>query len=277
MTMLLETMSHAFVSRVRGVELASLWANLLRAVPDGGIDGKALPARACVSRRAMRSMIGSASKRGLVDVDGSLVRLTDEGRAAEPAWPTESCPPLASLVSQLELEHPHHVISYGTADPTMTGGPGVDWKPVPRGFDGDVSALPVVSLLSQALVAFAIEYERERVGPLTWAANAFQRIDDDGVDVASLPPKGLHSVANWRRLGFLTVDGEVARLTAQGRLARDAYPPLTARLEAQWRERYGERLVDDIESAMRVDDPDGLPSFPVIVWTGTEFAERSPW
>lgn len=269
---LLEALSHAFVGRVRDVPLASLWANLLRVVPEGGVDAKALPALACVSRRAMRSMIGSASKRGLVEVDGSLVRLTGEGRAVEPSWSTELCPPLASLVSQLELEHPHHVISYGTADPTMTGGPGVDWKPVVRTRGVDVIALPVASLLSQALIAFAMEYERERVGPLTWAANWLPRIDDDGVAASSLPARGLHSVTNWARLGILTVEDGVARLTAPGRMARNAYMPLTERIESQWRERYGGRLIDEIESAVRVADPSGLPAFPVIVWNGTEFA-----
>lgn len=270
--MLLEALSHAFVSRVRGVPLASLWANLLRVVPEDGVETKALPALACVSRRAMKSMIGSASKRGLVDIDGQLVRLTDDGRAVEPAWPPEPCPPLASLVSQLELEHPHHVISYGSADPTMTGGPGVDWKPVPRRPGVDLSALPLPSLLSQAIVAFAIEYERERVGPLTWAANWLPRIGDDGVDASSLPAKGLHSVTNWERLGFLRVDDGVARLTAPGRMARDAYRPVAERIESQWRARYGSQLVDHIELSMRVADSSGLPAFPVIAWNGTEFA-----
>jgi hypothetical protein len=52
-------------------------------------------------------------------------------------------------------------VPYGTADPSFAaGGRGVDWKPVPRESTSKVEVLPMASLLSQALVAFAIEYER---------------------------------------------------------------------------------------------------------------------
>jgi hypothetical protein len=68
---------------------------------------------------------------------------------------------------------------------------------------------------------------------------------------------------------------KVVRLTVLGRAVRDAYRPLAARIEAGWRERYGGTVIDEVESAIRLADPLGLPAFPVVVWTGVEFAEAS--
>ncbi len=128
------------------------------------------------------------------------------------------------------------------------------------------------SLLSQALTAFAIEYERERAGPIAWAANVLRGIGDDGVDLASLPSKGTHSFPNLARLGVATVDhASVVRLTTVGRSMRDAFEPLTARIEARWRIHYGGDVLDAVIDAVAVASED-LPRFPVVVWTGVDFA-----
>jgi hypothetical protein len=54
---------------------------------------------------------------GLVEIDGDEVRILTSLPAIEPAC----CPALEALVSQLELEHPHFRVPYGTADPTLAG------------------------------------------------------------------------------------------------------------------------------------------------------------
>jgi hypothetical protein len=272
--MLIEALSGAFVSRVAGVPLASTWANLLRLVPAAGVRAKALPALAGLSRRAMKSVVHASARRGLVLVEGEIVRLTDAGRRVRPAnaLETGACAPLAALVSRLDLEHPHHVTPYGTADPSMTGGPGVDWKPVPRRQPSDTAALPMASLLSQALTAFAIEYEEARAGPIMWGANILRRIGDDGADRASLPGAGTNGVPNLQRLGVVEAGAsEVVRLTTRGRAMRDAFEPLSSRIEARWRARHGGELVDSVIDAVAVAGDD-LPAFPVVVWTGAEFA-----
>src|ERR1700735_1758099 len=128
----------------------------------------------------MKTIVNAATKHGMVVVDGGEVRLLAALRPIEPA----SCPSLEALVSQLELEHPHFPVPYGTADPTFSGGgPGVNWKPVAREAAFSVARLPVTALLSQALVAFAIEYERERRGPIQWAANILRGIGGGAQDV----------------------------------------------------------------------------------------------
>ena len=69
---------------------------------------------------------------------------------------------LESLVAAFPLEHPHYPASYGLADASITGGNGVDWKPVRRTGGDPVANLPLSALVSQALVAFAMEYEEPR-------------------------------------------------------------------------------------------------------------------
>ena len=269
--MLLEALSGAFVTRVRGVPLASTWANLLRVVPDGGIAAKSLPPLVCLSRRAMISVVKSSARMGLVRVDGDTVHLSDAGRVVRPATALETgaCAPLATLVAQLELEHPHHIAPYGTADVSMTGGPGVDWRPVARR-GGDTAVLPIASLLSQALTAFAIAYEQQRQGPIVWGANMRPGAVEDSIDPASIP-----NTAAFVRHQFATLDASgLMRLTARGRAVRDAFEPLAQQIEAQWRERLG-KVIDDAIEALAVPG-ELLPRFPIVVWNGAEFALSSP-
>jgi hypothetical protein len=114
--------------------------------------------------------------------------------------------------------------------------------------------LSMTALLSQALVAFAIEYEQQRRGPIQWAANILDGLDDVGADVAPVPGRGPHTVANLERLRIVTVgQDKVVRLAARGRAMRDAYRPLCERVESRWRRRMGSSLIDQIIDAVGVD------------------------
>jgi hypothetical protein len=215
----------------------------------------------------MKTLINSAARRGMVAIDGGQVRLALALPPVEPA----SCPALETLVAHFELEHPHFPVPYGTADPTFTGGPGVDWKPVPRESASNVERLSAAALLSQALVAFAVEYEEERRSPIQWAANILRGMGDDVVDLPPIPKHGTHSVANLRRLGIVTVDGDDgARLTAKGRRMRDAHEPLCEQIESRWRDRLGSPFIDEVIEAVS-GNGDGT-TFPLIAWAGAEFA-----
>lgn len=265
--MLLETLSGAFQSLTRpGLCTESV---LLRPLQDGPLPAAELWRHGRVSKRAMKTIVNAAAKQGMVEVDGGEVRLLVSLPPIEPA----SCPPLEALVSQLELEHPHFPVPYGTADPSFRGrGPGgVDWKPVPRQPTSSVEGLPLTALLSQALVAFAIDYEKERRGPIQWAANVLQGIADDGVEVPSLPKTGTISMRNLERMGVGTVDRDnIVRLTTRGRAMRDAYRPLCEQIESQWRDQMGASLIDEIVQAVRVEG--NWRPFPLVAWTGAEFS-----
>ena len=262
--MLLESLSAAFQSRARpGL---STEAVLLRTLEPGPAPIKELWRIGRVSKRAMETIVNAAMRQDMVALDDGAVSLLASLPEADPA----SCPPLEALVSQLELEHPHFPVPYGTADPSFTGGPGVDWKPVPRGSDSNVGDLSMTALLSQALVAFAIEYENRRRGPIQWAANILQTLDDQGVGLLRLPERGTHSVKNLVRLGILAQDHQAVRPTALGRAMRDAYRPLCEQVESRWRHRYGSSLLDEVVDA--VGAAGQCRPFPLVAWTGREFS-----
>lgn len=218
---------------------------------------------------------------------------------------------LRAIVGQLDLEHPHYPTGYGPADPSMVGagavpakvGPprvpahGKDWSPVVRATTAkatkapattasDVDDLPLFALLSQVLVAFAIDYEEHQPGPLATAANVLRWIPDGDVPLAELPRlAGVTGAgtSGLERHGVVSVTtgrppaGPSARLTDVGRRLRDAYEPSTRAVEAAWVERHG-AAVGELRAALESIDGSiaaDRPHFPVVVFTGTGFAEVS--
>jgi len=165
-------------------------AVVLRPLAGGPVPAKELWLRARASRRAMVSMLRAAVKQGLVVEAGGVASLAT---ALAPDVPS-MCAPLVELVSRFELAHPDFPITYGTADQSFRGGPGVDWRPVPRTERAD--GLPQSALLSQALVAFGIDYEARGLGPIMWAASMV-RGDHAG------------QMSGMERHGFMRAGGEL--------------------------------------------------------------------
>lgn len=248
--MLIEALSGAFVARAGpGLCTESV---VLRPLAAGPVPVRELWRRARVSKRAMTTMLKAAHRRGLVAVDDAASLLVDPP-AVEPA----TCAPLVELVSRFELEHPHFPVTYGTADQSFTGGPGVDWEPVPR--EGPADGLPLTALLSQALVAFGIEYERAGRGPIMWAASLVRG------DHASMP-------SGMDRHGVI----EGGEPTPLGRHVRDGYAALCANIEESWRARFGGALIDDVIAAVGGE----RSTFPWVGWqNGNEWAvlASDPW
>jgi DNA-binding MarR family transcriptional regulator len=215
---------------------------------------------------------------------------------------------LERLVGQFDLELPHYPTGYGAADVSMTGaasthpshpaepGPprlpprGDDWHPVLRTRDDTVSALPLSALLSQALVAFAIDYESHGFGAILFAADVLPLIDDAGIPRRDAPPAGAISGDGrsvLERHGIVVVDppgpgpdgDRLVRLTARGRQQRDAYGPLTREVEARWADRFGTDAVAALRAALEALDPTRdptLPHFPIVRFElGLGFTEAS--
>lgn len=202
---------------------------------------------------------------------------------------------LEGVVSQLDLELPHYPVGYGAVDWRITGGAhaparpgppripahGADWAPVLRDRDADsLSGLPFFALVSQALVAFAIDYEA-RAGALWSAANVLRQIDDTGAPLAATPPAaGITGAgkSGLERHGIVTVTSDRnnpatkrVHLTPIGKQLRDAYVPLTAHVEREWKDQYGSTAVGALRNALaalsRDLDP-SLPHYPTITWVG---------
>ena len=143
---------------------------------------------------------------------------------------------------------------------------GQDWRPVARSEGDTVSELSLFALLSQALMAFAIDYEGCGGLALARSGNVLRFIGDEGVDVAlresrsrgsSKQVPAVSMLAALERHAYAEVavnqtDKRKGRLTLteKGRLVRDAYDDIVVAIEERWKRRYGADIVDEVRSAL---------------------------
>jgi hypothetical protein len=263
--------------RDEGMPRLAVWATVVQHLDEQGVDERDLPRLARLSKRALPPALKPLQRAGHIAITDKRVRLTPAGRAASDAWPplladaerrwrrrfgaarmTSLRRSLEQLASGFELHHPDYPTRYGPADPTVRGGPGKDWKPVPRP-PGASTGAPLTSLLSQALVELTADYDG-RAGPLAWAANVLRFIPGGDVAVAELSDGGW--VPTMARHGFVELSSDRSRvaLTPLSRRMRDAYLPVLATIEDEWSTRYGREVVDALRSALEaivaVVDPD---------------------
>ncbi len=151
--------------------------------------------------------------------------------------------------------------------------------------------MPLPTLLSQALVAFTIEFDNEferrmphrttnhgstgeaQHGPwlvsMAMWMNCMQFIGDEGVTVRRLEelartPTNLNGMVRW---GYVTIGADrVIRATSHGRRAQEVWRPLCGVIEQRWRARFGDERIDELrESLAAISDqidadlPDCLP------------------
>ena len=221
------------------------------------------------------------------------LQLTDAGKAAATMWPDRLASldkewrahplraVLESLVRQLRFEHPHFPASYGAADPSAIGGPamqnakrkddlpahGNDWKPVMRTEPDQVSDLPITALLSQTLMAFTIDYEDRFPWMLANTATVLHHIGTEPRPLSELPSdhgitgKG-KSLLERHLIVTVTADPSDAKkklvaLTDRGELVLTHHPRRLEAVEKEWRERYGDELVDELRDELARAAPDG--------------------
>jgi hypothetical protein len=244
-----------------------------------------------LSRRAMRTYLAHALKAKSVSLNGEVIELTGFGRVAHDEWGAaigEACSAceqrwgpalrraLTSIVDRLELDLPHYIHPYGPVDPTVRGAAtpgrehGADWKPVPRA-PGPSAGLSILALLSQALTAFAINYEAAHGWPLAWTANlmAFDH-PIPTVDVPRLIGIDARRAAG-ERLGVVEIVGRLAHPTPKVEALRAPHAALVAQVEAGWRSRFGEAPVDALLDALRAVDQKLAPGHadhPMVSYTG---------
>ena len=174
-------------------------------------------------------------------------------------------------------------------------------------------SLSLSALLSQALVAFTIEFDNEAehrlphrttdhgasvhgdgawlVSLVIWE-NCLRHVTDQPITVGELETRARTgtNLDGMRRWGYITIDGTarkihkgrpgpdaVLRATAAGLRAREVWLPLPGLIEQRWRERFGAGQVDRLrESLVTVAsqlDP-GLPDcLPIL---GAALLSRGP-
>ena len=190
-----------------------------------------------------------------------------------------------SIVQDQDLEYPFFNTGYGPGDESVTGGNyrpaikgppripmrGAEFPVVIRDKSKSVHELPLSALLSQCLMAFAVEYEADGLGALIHVSRVLTQIPDEGKPLKDVKPlgnvEGSGKSLHERHLDVVVEpgkprDGErLVYLTPKGKHIRDAYPYTAQKIEKRWRERYGpaigniRRMLIDFEQQHGVHEP----------------------
>ena len=201
-----------------------VWSNVLRPFNEGAIERNDLVRRTIISRRTARALLRDLERLRWIEKEKDargqvLLRLTQAGDRAREAGArlADSAERdfasqfgtartarlrklLASVVNHLDIELPWYLTGYGPGDSSITGGDhvpeekgppripshGADWPVVLRDRSADIGTLPLSALLSQALAAYRIDYDRNMRGHgtgLDFVANFLQFVDDEGLDL----------------------------------------------------------------------------------------------
>ena len=199
---------------------------------------------------------------------------------------------LQTLISQIDVELPHYPTGYGQGDSSVTGGNyipedpgppripghGQEWPVVMRSDGGTESTLSLSALLSQALMAFTIDYDSDAegvFGGLGGAVTFFRFVGNEGMPlgeasrIGDVTGTGRSNLERHRLVvveaGRHRADERLVTLTSRGRRVRDTYPVLVVEIERRWRAQYGAKLIDDLRTSLEaLDDQleNGLPDFP---------------
>jgi DNA-binding MarR family transcriptional regulator len=128
-------------------------------------------------------------------------------------------------------------------------------------------------LLSQVLLAFTLDFERESAISLPVGASLLRVLTEGGIRVRDLPHlTGVSKEALSMAAGVLArrscavtgpdpaaSRGKLVRLTHKGRSARDDYARLLGATEQEWRERFGPGQIGALRRSLRsvIDQRDG--------------------
>lgn len=273
-----------------------MWLKFMRFVPDDGTSVSELQRSSGMTNKELRLWLTRMSKWwGYVVVDkqeakpsNSRVRPTSGGQKALNAWR-----PLTGTIEQRWQERFGKDVINRLHESLQAllqklDGDLPDYLPI-LGFEllsksptpdhahtTPVRELTLPILLSKALLAFAIEFERDSVLPLTICANVLRVTADEGVRVRDLPRlSGVSKeaiamcVGRLEERGFAVVQPEstssrtkVLVLTPNGRHARDNYTRIVRDIEEHWKARVGEPAVTALRQSLEtlVVAPAGQPS-----------------
>ena len=271
----------------------AMWFNCLRGLSEEG----PLTVSALMRRVRMGTNLDGMRRWGYITIDGvgrvrrgeqrprakagSVLALTERGREAADVWR-----PLAGEIEQRWRER------FGVAAidrlraalieiADRTGLTLPDFMPIgsvygvgieepslqrdPERRDADPAGLPLISLLSRALLTFALDYERGAKLSLCVQCNGLRVLTAEGVPLRQLPTdtgvakEGVSMIVNQlQRVGCVglvplpgAARGKLARLSAdRGLQARAAGSRRLARTLDGWCERYGDGAVTALHEAL---------------------------
>ena len=304
-----------------------VWANVLRVIGDDGLDLRDLGTRAILAKRAVRVVVRDLEAQGWLEVEKAtnvrgpkMLRLTAVGQqarasgerlaaAVEERWRRRYGAAridglraaLAAIADSIAVELPHYLTGYGPGDGAITGGPYLAEEPGPpripaRGEEWPVvlrqskaAALPLFALVSIVLAAFAIDYERERLGDLRSASTLLQDVVDGGVPLERVRERGVtgsgRSTPERHLLVVVARRGAATQLvypTPKARRIRDSYPHLVMEIERDWQAEHGAQTMLTLRTELahlnatlsKLDQP--LPAFPDPMRWFRRLHQRNP-
>jgi DNA-binding MarR family transcriptional regulator len=279
-----------------------MWSNFLQFVDADGTTIRDLRSRLQMPGKDIRTWLTRLAdwwgylvidpKAGGVGLD-AVVRPTPGGRKAFQVWPAldglvearwrarfgeETIDrlrhSLSVIVSQIEAPLPDSlpILGYGLFSKPREHKQSVRTAKAAA----NPAGLSLPSLLSRALLGFAIEFEQTSEVSLAISANVLRLITDEGVPLSELPRMaavskeaiamslsflvkrgfaGMHSKPGGNR-------GKVVLLTPKGSHAQKVYSQLVAKIEQQWQTVYGEEAVALLKESLAqlAGDPAAPPS-----------------
>jgi DNA-binding MarR family transcriptional regulator len=125
----------------------------------------------------------------------------------------------------------------------------------------DAVPLPLPALLSQLLLAFTMEFQRESRVPLWLCANTLRVLGDQPIPESEIPRLTGCSPETagigWQIKPFIIVEsappprrGKLVRLSPLGRLARENYYNVTAAVEKRWETRFGKQKIHRLRESL---------------------------
>jgi DNA-binding MarR family transcriptional regulator len=297
-----------------------MWSTCLRFVDEAGVTAAELERRA----RTPTNVAGMRRWGYIrIDADGRI-RPTAHGRLAATIWEPLFAiiearwrerfgaaavdrlrAALAARAARLEVELPDclPILGYGLFSDRIVSQPRAEVAD-----ERACASLTLSTLLSKALLAFAIAFERRTKISLAIAANVLRLVGTDGIRVRDLPRRsGVSKEAIAMATGYLERNGYAAigpeapgsrvkrlTLTARGLRAQGRCRTALADVETRWRERFGAALVAELRSALEalvgpsggasplraglvpypdnwrsgLPAPDELPHYPMVLHRG---------
>ena len=149
---------------------------------------------------------------------------------------------LEPIARRPELALPEYIPIVGGASWTVVDA-------VSGGTRGDASQAPLSALLSRALLAYALEFEREAELALPLSANVVRVLDERGMNVRDVALRGgiskeavAMATTFLAKHGYVAAEEKVIRLTAIGSEAQTRAERRHGEIDARWPAQTGTRL-----------------------------------
>ncbi len=157
---------------------------------------------------------------------------------------------LEDVIAQLDVDLPHGIPGHWELDLTYKAR-----------LTRDAVPLPLPSLLSQLLLAFTIEFQRESSVPLWLCANTLRVLSNQSIPESEIPhltgcsPET--SGIGWQIKPFVVVEsapsprrGKLVRLSPLGLLARENYYNVTSAVEKRWETQFGKQKIRRLRESL---------------------------